>query len=75
MTTKQNKPERPEEYERSNEGDEGASILQKEQSSFVDEDSPRGKQFGASRKVADQDRVGAASPDADSDELPKQPQK
>jgi hypothetical protein len=75
MATKKNRDERPEEYEETHEADEGASILQKDQTSFIDEDSPSGKQFGDGRKVADLDRVGAATPDADSDELPKQPRK
>jgi hypothetical protein len=55
------------------EDDEGASVVEKDQHSFVDEHSPRGKQFGEGRKVADLDRVGAMTPDADSDELPKRP--
>ena len=75
MATKQNRDERPEEYEEKHEADEGASILEKDQTSFVDEGSPRGKQFGDGRKVADLDRVGAATPDTDSDEPAKQPRK
>jgi hypothetical protein len=73
MARKQKQPESPEEYEETHEADEGASIIEKDQTSFVDEGSPRGKQFGEGRKVADLGRVGAATPDADSDELPKQP--
>jgi hypothetical protein len=75
MEPKQTRDERPEEYEEKHESDEGASIFEKDQTSFVDEGSPRGKQFGDGRKVADLDRVGAATPDADSDELPKRPRK
>jgi hypothetical protein len=73
MQRKQKQAESPEEYEETHEADEGASIIEKDQTSFVDESSPRGKQFGEGRKVADLGRVGAATPDADSDELPKQP--
>lgn len=75
MERKQKQAESPEEYEETHEADEGASIVEKDQTSFVDESSPRGKQFGEGRKVADLGRVGAATPDADSDELPKQPKK
>jgi hypothetical protein len=75
MEPKQNKDDRPEEYEETHEGDEGASVIEKDQPSFVDEKSPRGKQFGDGRKVADLGRVGAVTPDADSDELPRQPRK
>ena len=73
MERKQKQAQSPEEYEETHEADEGASIVEKDQTSFVDESSPRGKQFGEGRKVADLGRVGAATPDADSDELPKQP--
>ena len=76
MEPKQNKDERREDTEEATESDEGASILEKDQTSFVDEGSRRGKQFSeGGRKVADLGRVGAATPDADSDELPKQPRK
>lgn len=67
MPPENKKPETPEDTER----EEGASILEKDQTSFVDEKSPRGKQFGDGRKVADLDRVGAATPDTDSDEQPR----
>lgn len=69
MAPENKKPE----TQRDSETDEGASILEKDQTSFVDEKSPRGKQFGEGRKVADLDRVGAATPDADSEELPRRP--
>ena len=72
---KRDNDERPEEYEQAHESDEGASVIEKDQASFVDESSPRGKQFGEGRKVADLDRVGAATPDADPDELPKRPRR
>ena len=75
MQPENKQPERPEDYEEQQEGDEGASILEKDQPSFVDESSPRGKQFGEGRKVADLNRVGAATPDADSEDLPKRPRK
>ena len=42
-----------------------------EQTSFIDEHSPTGKQFGDGRKVADLDRVGAMAPDADPDTEPE----
>jgi hypothetical protein len=75
MEPKQTKDESPEEYEETHESDEGASVIQKDQTSFVDENSRRGKQFGDGRKVADLGRVGAGAPDTDSDEPPKQPRK
>jgi hypothetical protein len=62
------KRESQQDSEEQREADEGASILEKDQTSFVDEKSPRGKQFGEGRKVADLDRVGAVTPDADADE-------
>jgi len=49
------------------EDSEGRSALV-EQTSFIDEHSPMGKQFGDGRKVADLDRVGGMAPDADPDE-------
>lgn len=75
MQPEKTKPESPEDTEERLEDDEGASILDKDQTSFVDEKSPRGKQFGDGRKVADLGRVGAGAPDTDSDELPKRPRK
>lgn len=51
------------------EGTAGKSILVEDQASFLDEGSHAGKQFGnGGRKVADLDRVGAMSPDADAEE-------
>jgi len=42
-------------------------LIAKDQTSFVDEESRTGKQFTSSRKVTDQERVGAMAPDADAD--------
>lgn len=75
MEPKQNKDDRREEYEETHESDEGASVIEKDQTSFVDEKSPRGKQFGDGRKVADLERVGAVTPDSDADEQAQQPKK
>lgn len=51
------------------EATEGKSILVEDQASFLDEGSRAGKQFGdGGRKVADLERVGAMSPDADGEE-------
>jgi len=75
MEPKQTKDDRREEDEETHESDEGASVIEKDQTSFVDEKSPRGKQFGDGRKVADLGRVGGVSPDADSDEPAQQPKK
>lgn len=48
---------------------EGKSVLVTDQTSFIDEGSRTGKQFGdGGRKVADLERVGAMSPDADGEE-------
>ena len=51
-------------------GAEGKSILVADQTSFVDEGTRAGKQFAdGGRKVADLERVGAMSPDADAEEV------
>lgn len=65
------KPAKPDEPEEENEANEGKSILVEDQASFIDEHPRTGKQFGDGRKVADLDRVGAMSPDADAEGLPK----
>jgi hypothetical protein len=57
--------------DRDSEYGESAPIQDKDQTSFVDEKSPRGKQFGDGRKVADLGRVGSATPDTEPDDQPR----
>jgi hypothetical protein len=62
--------EKKEEQEREVKG--APSILEEDQTSFVDEDTRRGKQL-TDRKVVDLEHVGASTPDTDPDQLSKQP--
>ena len=63
--------QRPDEGQDAN---EGRSILVEDQTSFIDEGARSGKQFSAGRKVADLERVGAMSPDADGEQTePERP--
>lgn len=65
MADKKRDDQRPDEGQ---DAKEGHSVLVGDQSSFVDEGSRVGKQFGnGGRKVADLEHVGASSPDADGD--------
>jgi hypothetical protein len=64
-------PDKKQDDQRPHEGrehNEGRSILVEDQTSFIDEGSRTGKQFSDGRKVANLDRVGAMSPDADGEE-------
>ena len=54
--------------------DVGTPLANKDQTSFIDEETRTGKQLtGGGRKVADLDHVGAKAPDTDADEMSKQP--
>lgn len=71
MPDKKRDDQKPDEGQ---ENTEGKSILVEDQSSFIDEGSRAGKQFGnGGRKVADLERVGAMSPDGDGEELTEPP--
>ena len=71
MARKRSKDELAREDPEALESDEGKSIMEKDQTSFIDEHPRHGKQFNDGRKVADLERVGSATPDADHDELPQ----
>lgn len=57
------------------EDNQGKSVVVEDQTSFIDEKSRSGKQFGDGRKVTDLERVGAMTPDADAEDSEPKPGK
>ena len=71
MERKRSKEQLARENPEALESEVGKSVLEKDQPSFIDDHPPRGRQFNDGRKVADLERVGSGSPDADPDEPSK----